>query len=350
MRRIERPCVYTILFGAYEALNEQPVAIGSDIPFICLTDDPHLKSETWTVVQVTPAFSMDPIRSQRILKICPHEVEALQDYDGSLYIDNTVLLKAQPEELWESLPWSSGLGLPLHSFRDSVHDEFIEVAKLGFDDQGRIFEQLNHYLATEAEILDERPYWTAIMLRDHRDAQVQAAMSLWRNHVLRYSRRDQLSLNAVLHSLRFRPDTWSIDDFESWFHKWPAARRRDTFAGPRAPIRSATPVATELAETRAALNEMRRELRIAQMQCDSAQREAEQFARSAVARNALLTASEQTRASLEAQIHELKQQCSSWEEKATLALREIESVTQSFRKSTSWRITAPLRKLHRLRR
>ncbi|RYF28092.1 MAG: hypothetical protein EOO23_07605, partial [Comamonadaceae bacterium] len=80
-------CIYTVLIGNYESLNEQPMALSSDIPFICLTDNPSLKSESWTIVQVPTAFPMDPIRSQRILKICPHRVPALSAFDQSLYID-----------------------------------------------------------------------------------------------------------------------------------------------------------------------------------------------------------------------------------------------------------------------
>ena len=65
-------CVYTALIGQYEQLNEQTVAAHSVIPFICLTDDPDLKSESWQIRQVSPLFGMDPIRSQRDIKLRPH--------------------------------------------------------------------------------------------------------------------------------------------------------------------------------------------------------------------------------------------------------------------------------------
>ena len=124
-----RVCVYTVMIGNYEMLNEQPMAHRSDMPFICLTDDPSLQSETWKVVQVTPAFKMDPIRSQRLLKICPHLIDALAGFDRSLYIDNSVVLTEPPESIIESYGWGQGIGLPTHSFRESVMDEFIEVAR-----------------------------------------------------------------------------------------------------------------------------------------------------------------------------------------------------------------------------
>jgi len=83
-KRVMRRCVYTTLIGKYETLNEQPVAAASSFQFICLTDDPDLRSETWSVRCVAPVFGMDPIRSQRELKLRPHV--HLAEFDGSLYM------------------------------------------------------------------------------------------------------------------------------------------------------------------------------------------------------------------------------------------------------------------------
>jgi hypothetical protein len=87
-------CVCTTLIGGYETLNEQPAALSSSIPFICLTDDPGLTSETWQIRHVVPLFPADPVRSQRVIKLRPRDY--LPEFAGSLYIDNTVRLKAPP--------------------------------------------------------------------------------------------------------------------------------------------------------------------------------------------------------------------------------------------------------------
>ena len=39
-------CVYTVLFGDYEELNEQQVSAQSSVDFICFTDNTALRSET----------------------------------------------------------------------------------------------------------------------------------------------------------------------------------------------------------------------------------------------------------------------------------------------------------------
>ena len=220
----QRGCVYTCLIGNYEKLNEQPISPQSSVPFICLTDDAGLQSSTWRIVRIEPLFPMDPVRSQRMLKLLPHRF--LPDFELSLYIDNSVILKKKPEEIFDRYLASADFALPIHSFRDRVIEEFIEVAELAKDDPNRIFEQWDHYRASDPDALAERPYWTGILLRRHTSADARRALEHWAAHVLRYSRRDQLSANAVFRLARLQPLGLDIDNHESWFHTWPHARGR----------------------------------------------------------------------------------------------------------------------------
>jgi hypothetical protein len=71
---------------------------------------------------VEPLFPLDPIRSQRAIKIRPHEY--LPDFERSLYVDNSVLLKAEPERILERCGGTSVFWLPKHSFRETVLAEF----------------------------------------------------------------------------------------------------------------------------------------------------------------------------------------------------------------------------------
>jgi hypothetical protein len=214
-----RLCVYTCLIGATEMLNEQPVAAASSIPFICFTDDPDRRSQTWQMRPISPLFELDPVRSQRAVKLRPHEY--LPNFDVSLYIDNSVLLDKLPEDLIaEHLP-QSGLCLAEHSFRDTVLDEFLAVSTDGLDDQTRIFEQLNHYALSCPDVLQEKPYWGGILLRDHRNPALRDMLELWFAHVQRYSRRDQLSINFALRRAGLTPDVLSIDNHRSSYHTWP---------------------------------------------------------------------------------------------------------------------------------
>jgi hypothetical protein len=219
-------CVYTVLVNDYEELNEQPAAAESTLDFICLTDRPQLTSDTWSIRSVDPLFPADPARSQRYLKICAHR--ALPEYDVSLYIDNSVILKRPPEELIESLlSAESTFSLLEHSFRDTMRDEFEQVILAELDAASVCDEQLAHYEIADAESLAMRPLWSGILVRRHHDATVVAAMETWYAHVLRYSRRDQLSVWVALRSARLSPQIHRLDNHESAFHRWPVTPGRD---------------------------------------------------------------------------------------------------------------------------
>jgi len=226
-----RACVYTTLIGRYEQLNEQPLAAQSRLPFICLTDEPELRSESWDCRLVSPVFPRDPVRSQRDLKIRPHV--HLPEFHRSVYIDNSVVLTQPPERLLDLITDSDVFVVPEHSYRDTVLDEFLEVSRIGLDDNTRIFEQLNHYTITDPEVLAERPYWDAILVRDHDSAQVRSASEIWAAHVMRYSRRDQLSIHTACRAAGLRPTVLRIDNYQSEFHRWPVLHRRDTERGAR---------------------------------------------------------------------------------------------------------------------
>ena len=221
---MSKACVYTVLTGDYETLNEQPAAHQSDLRFICLTDNPDLTSDTWEIQQVRPLLAMDPIRSQRDIKIRPYRY--LPSWDVTLYIDNSVILRANPQGLFDLFETGKGLATFNHSGRETVLDEFIVVLEQGLDDQNKILEQLNHYMISDPDILKESPIQSSVILRDSGNSKVREAMEIWSAHVFRYSRRDQLSANVAFHTADLDPQLLPIDRSASPFHSWPHAKSR----------------------------------------------------------------------------------------------------------------------------
>jgi hypothetical protein len=218
----ERACVYTALLGGYERLTEQPVARESSLDFLCFTDDPALESETWTVRVVEPLLPQDPVRSQRAFKIRAHAT--VPEYDVSVYIDNSILLKTRPELLLaELLPPECTFAAMAHGFRESIADEFRAVVESRLDTVSRCDEQAAHYAEVDPACLELRPLKGGLLLRRHHDPRVVAAMELWFTHVLRYSRRDQLSLPYALRATGLEPLVLELDNFDSKYHRWPAS-------------------------------------------------------------------------------------------------------------------------------
>lgn len=238
-----KTCVYTVLLGGYDVLLDQEVAVSSDATFVCFTDDPTLRSDTWEIVQVEPRFPQDLHRSSRVLKILGHE--RLNEFEVSLCIDASVRLRKKPEVIIaEWLTQDVDMALATHSYRAKIIDEFDEVIRLNYDDRARVYEQLVDYSIFYPDVLEARPHWGGMLVR-RRSPAVESAMRLWFDHVLRYSRRDQLSLMvALLHSgIRYR--SIEIDNFDSEYQEWPVIRERRVARGKAASYPSG-PLVSEL--------------------------------------------------------------------------------------------------------
>lgn len=219
-----RRAVYRALIGGYEELREEEVACDSEIPFICFTDDPHLTSETWEIIHVEPRLSNDSTRSARALKILGHPM--LEQFDETLWLDNTVALKVAPDELFDLWLAEFDVAAPLHSFRSSVLAEAEAVIDTGLDEFSRVYEQLTYYLSRGPGALDENPHWTGMLAR-RRTNETTKAMVAWWEDVLRYSRRDQLSFVPVMRAHGVPLLSVSLDTLDSRWHAWPRAEGRD---------------------------------------------------------------------------------------------------------------------------
>jgi hypothetical protein len=196
------------------------LAEASDVPFILFTDDPSLRSDAWEVRVVRPAFPLDPVRSARAVKLLGDA--SLAEFSETLWVDNRVELLAGPDRVCAEWLAGADFAVGRHSFRERLVDEFDAVVASGFDDPTRVYEQLIHYAETAPDVLDGPVFWTGIVARRH-TAPVAAAMRTWFDHVLRYSRRDQLSLPYVLHDAAPHL-AWTVLDFDnlaSAWHRWP---------------------------------------------------------------------------------------------------------------------------------
>ena len=301
-RRDVRRVVYTTNFGGYEQVNDDQ-AESRSVRFLCYTDMPDLRSDRWEIRLVKPAFPLDAVRSQRIFKI--RGDEALDGYDEILYIDNCISLRTDVSALFDEWLATADIAFMLHSFRRDVAAEFAEIVRTGLDDAQRVFEQFDHYAATQPEVLGQRPLSTGFFAR-RPTPEVKAALTRWLDHVLRYSRRDQLSVRAAFHDAGVSVNEVEIDNHMSRWHVWPVDVRRNT-------------------TVRFASGSLRYPdlLKVAalQTQLEDAQRVAAQVE------------------AAQAEIEQLKDACSV----GAKQLAEARSELSDLRRSRSWRITAPLR-------
>lgn len=308
---VPKRVVYTILLGGYEELLTQPSIRDCGIDAFCFTDNPELTSEDWTIVHVAPRYPNDIVRSQREIKT--RVTRHLGFYSESLYIDNTVQLKVDPEKILEDWLVSGDVVLAAHSFRDRLIDEFDEVVRLNYDDAIRVHEQLWDYALVAPDLLEKKPLWTGMIARRH-TPEVSEAMEIWFEQILRYSRRDQLSVRYALDASSCEVRVLEHDNFESKWHKWSVSGSRKISQGKKSSI-PAGPLAADIARMKSEIDSLR-------------------------ADNSLLSVRVSGK---DAEIDAIKLRCAELVDAQTARVRGIET-------STSWRVTSPLRWVARLRR
>ena len=194
-----RRVVYTCLFGYSEHFTDHHYE-ADDIDFICFTDNPDLVS-SWTM-RLVPLGLLDPARRSKQFKALPHRF--LPDYDLSLYIDNTVRLKCRPADLFDNYldPAQSAFRAFAHENRGCVYDEAEAVIELEYDDPGVVRQQMAFYRSLGFPA-HHGLLTSCFLLRRHNDPALHRVMEHWHEQVLRYSKRDQLSLTPVMWSDNF---------------------------------------------------------------------------------------------------------------------------------------------------
>ena len=218
--------VYTSLVGENEGLNLQPFIKDSKFRHICITDDENLESNQWEIQKIESLLPMDPHRSQRNFKIRPHLI--FPEYKYSFYFDNTIIFKCKVEnflqfissifDFEENYPFFI---LPYHSFRKNLLSEFYECSLSNLDSDLKFYEQLIDYIKTDISVLKSNPYWGGMLLRNHMHEKVIKMSEIWFSNVLKYSRRDQLSLFYASFQSKLKLNGFEIDNHSSAYHKWP---------------------------------------------------------------------------------------------------------------------------------
>jgi hypothetical protein len=197
--RVDKLVVYTVLTGDKEKLGNPVCKLLSSysdlhIDFICLTDNADLKSDIWKC-QTFSTNGLQPEKSSRRPKALPHEY--FKDYRYSLYLDNICELKRLPNshDLIHSPNSRYVFRLFKHSTRKTLIEEAHAIATLGYETAENLIRQLFSY-SRLVPLNDVSPLSTCtVLLREHMHPSIVRHGQLWWEHILNFSKRDQMSFD-----------------------------------------------------------------------------------------------------------------------------------------------------------
>lgn len=186
--------------------------------WILFTNDRSITLEGWDVRSLTFSPEIGHYRTTRIPKLLPHRF--LESYDFSIYVDANVA----PQISWlsniDKRMGSKVIGLAPRGY--TVRHEFKKVAERRYDDLATIERQYAAYLDSPGSLLDLGVRWGGCIVRRHLDHECIKFGERWFENVLRFSRRDQLSLPIALQEIepsRILSLTGPTNSFVDFFPK-----------------------------------------------------------------------------------------------------------------------------------
>ena len=197
--------LYSCYYGAPESFN--PDVFGPALghfPCFIFSDDPALPVPDGVTLVHDPLLGLDPNRASRRAKLMPDRYFPFTTW--SIYVDNNARLIADPQDL---ITHTTLLGnYPIyairHPHRSCCYAEAKVCKRTQKDTVERIDGQMIHYsnlgFRKNAGLLHG-----AFLIRDHNHPKLAALGQVWFEHVLRYSRRDQLSFAFVAEALNVEP-------------------------------------------------------------------------------------------------------------------------------------------------
>lgn len=190
--------VYTAITGGYDVLPPVPAAWRDDADFVAFMDEPQ-DSPGWEFRRAERVYP-DPTRNARMHKILAHRFLPGYDYsvwvDGSVQITSTVPLS----ELISRWLQAHDIALFRHRVRTCVYDEAEACITAGKDSPELIRAQIDHYRA-EGYPAQNGLHETMVLIRRH-SPDVREFCEGWHGELVRFSRRDQLSMDVALHRHR----------------------------------------------------------------------------------------------------------------------------------------------------
>lgn len=136
---MKRYSVVTYIFGDYEKLREIQGTLDSDAEYICITDNPGLKSDTWQVVQfvsskdnLSALDKLPEVRHNNIFKYLHSDI--LVRVDGSIQILDPLRIRCLVDYFVNN---DYNISTICHPYRNSVYDELMawkDIRNLGKDD------------------------------------------------------------------------------------------------------------------------------------------------------------------------------------------------------------------------
>lgn len=182
--------VYTVILGGYDVLFDV-VNRTENIDFICVTDNPELKSDTWEIEYIGKVS--DPVYINRCYKFFPHKYFP---HSESIYVDGNITVLGDLNEIFEKYMAKSDIAISKHPFRKCIYDEAVVCLLIGKVTEVQVTEQMEKYSYLNFP-KNYGLFENNVIIRKH-SRDIALLMEDWWTEFNLHTKRDQLSFCFVL--------------------------------------------------------------------------------------------------------------------------------------------------------
>lgn len=198
--------IYTAITGDYDILKE-PTIRTDDLTYVCLTNNPHIKSNIWNVEYIQDT-AMDNVHLARHIKLNPHLY--FKDYEISIWVDGKYQIINDLRRYVQYYKKQSSILCFPHPERECICEELGACIFYNKGNSKDMIVQVADYIK-DGYSMKAGLYETGCMVRIHNDDLVKKIMNEWECEIINYSFRDQLSFPYICWKNKFVPDICNLD-------------------------------------------------------------------------------------------------------------------------------------------
>ena len=200
---MNQKCIYTFIVGDYDNLK-QPTIITPDWDYICVTDNPNLKSDVWKVIPMSKEDrNIQPQKRRAMSLMIGYQKYVNPNYDIVVTIGGQMIIDTNLNEFLEKYEYNQSYdaGFLLHPNRSCVYEEGKVIIQVGRDSKENIDNHISKYIK-DGYPKDNGLYATGVMILNNNSKKLKSLFNFWlKEYLTSSSVRDQMSLNYSIWKL-----------------------------------------------------------------------------------------------------------------------------------------------------
>jgi len=202
--------IYTCITGKYDKIIDSHI-LPKDVDLVCFTNQKQVPNIYKHVL--IDIKDCGEAKTNRFYKLLPHRF--LKNYDASIYIDGNMQVVGDINLLFEQLSFSNLINFS-HPDRTCLYEELKACIRFKKDEPLIMQKQIQKYKDEDYPV-NNGLLRCGVLIRKHNEEDSIKTMEVWWENVLKFSKRDTLSLKHALWKTKMENAVIDVKTFKNYF-------------------------------------------------------------------------------------------------------------------------------------